>query len=119
LFERLSEAVHKYFVWLLIGTYVCAALLSQPGLWIRHLTIAEIGIKGESALLSAPTIMLALLLFNAGFGTGRISWSRLKERLSTLCPRVAGNALVPWPLSLSSVTRCDGGTTEMRPKTSW
>jgi BASS family bile acid:Na+ symporter len=95
LFRWFSEAVHKYFVWLLIGTYVGAALLPQPGLWVRHLSITELGFKGESASLSAPTIMLALLLFNAGFGTGRVSWSRLKERLSTLCAGVSGNLLVP------------------------
>jgi bile acid:Na+ symporter, BASS family len=79
LVERFSEAVRKHFVWLLIGTYVCAALLPQPGLWIRQLSIAEIGVQGESASLSAPTIMLALLLFNAGFGTGKISWAQLRE----------------------------------------
>lgn len=94
-FKQLSEIVRKHFVWLLVGAYACAAMVPRPGLWIRHLSITEIVFGEERVSLSASTLMLALLLLNAGLGARRISWSRLKESTSILYAGVAGNVLVP------------------------
>jgi len=58
-------------------------------------SIGEIVVREESAALSAPTLMLALLLFNAGFGTGKVSFRRIKERVAALSSGIVGNVLVP------------------------
>ena len=56
---RVAAAVHHNFLWLLVGAYALAAVAPAPGLWLRGVRVGG---------LSLPSLMLALLLFNAGLG---------------------------------------------------
>jgi BASS family bile acid:Na+ symporter len=51
--------------------------------------------SGRECVAISADDYLARLLFNAGFGTVKISWAQLRERLATLSVGVLGNALVP------------------------
>ena len=37
----LSQFVHRYFLWVLIGAYAVAAVLPAPGLWIRDVRLGD------------------------------------------------------------------------------
>jgi BASS family bile acid:Na+ symporter len=72
----LSHLVEQYFIWLLIGSYVIAAVCPSPGLWIRAISFGEIGAFREKTTITLPMVMLALLLINAGLW---VELSRLKH----------------------------------------
>ncbi|VTR95261.1 na+-dependent transporter : Sodium-dependent transporter OS=Nitrosospira sp. APG3 GN=EBAPG3_12230 PE=4 SV=1: SBF [Gemmata massiliana] len=58
--------LHRHFLWLLIGAYAAAAIAPGAGCWLANLT--ETGhVGGYSVRISAPALMLASLLFAAGF----------------------------------------------------
>jgi BASS family bile acid:Na+ symporter len=64
----LGRSVHRYFFWLLIASYAVAAFLPVPGLRLRGVCFGEVLVFGGRVRLTAPTLMLGLLLFNAGLG---------------------------------------------------
>ncbi len=70
-----SHFIHRYFLWLLIGSYVLAGLLPAWGLGIGKVTFAHATVFGETTRISLPMVMLAFLLLTAGLGveTGRTS----------------------------------------------
>ena len=85
--ERAAHFLGKYFLALLIGSYLAAAFAPGPGLWIRGLTLGQIGIGSIRTEASVPFLMLACLLFNAGLA---VETSRLGGFLRHPRPLVAG-----------------------------
>jgi len=65
---RLVHIIHKYFIWLIVLSYVVAALLPQFGLWIRGVDLGPLLAPQSKISVSLPPLMLATLLFNAGLG---------------------------------------------------
>jgi len=91
----ITHVVHRYFLWLLIGSYALAGLVPTWGLSIRSVSFGYVTLWGETTHISLPMVMLAFLLLNAGLG---VQTGRLKELLQA--PRVllvglAANVLVP------------------------
>ena len=67
----LAHFLHARLLWLLLAVYIMAALLPGPALALRVISMAGSG-AALSVPLTLPAFLLAVLLFNAGFGV-RIS----------------------------------------------
>lgn len=65
----MAAILHCHFLGLLIAAYALAALLPGLGQHLRHQTLGEVAVAGDQVTLSVPFLLLAFLLFNAGFGT--------------------------------------------------
>jgi BASS family bile acid:Na+ symporter len=92
---KVSQWVHRYFLWLLLGSYAAAAGWPAFGGWIRGVSIAEVALFGDKTGITLPMVMLALLLLHAGLG---VHPSRLRGLLrgpQVLMAGLAANFLVP------------------------
>ena len=83
---RLSHFVHANFIWLLMGSYIVAALFPTLGLAIRSLSFGTI---------SLPMLMLGFLLFNAGMGVELSSLKQLRNSPQSLIFGLLANLLIP------------------------
>lgn len=92
---RLSHLIHHHFLWLLIGAYAVAAVLPGPGAWIRGVSLGELTLFGEHVHLTLPTVMLGLLLLNAGLGIRRARLLRLARNPLILAAGLLANVVVP------------------------
>jgi BASS family bile acid:Na+ symporter len=68
----LAHFLHARILWLLLAVYIMAALLPGPARALRAISMASGAGAALSVPLTLPAMLLALLLFNAGFGV-RIS----------------------------------------------
>ena len=91
----LSRRVHHHFVWLLIGSYAVAAVLPGPGMWIRKVSLGEFVLFQEHVCLSLPTVMLGLLLLNAGLGIRATRLFSLARNPFILVAGLVANLVVP------------------------
>ena len=92
---HIQHAIHKYFIWMVITSYVVAVFFPQPGLWIREVNFGTAHLFGADLHFSLPPILLGLLLFNAGIG---LKTSELKDLLHysrLLLVGFLGNLSVP------------------------
>src|SRR5262249_51872827 len=64
---RLAEFMSHRLLWLLIGSYILAALIPWPGLWLRSVNLAAVADAGLPHVY-VPSVLLSFLLFNAGLG---------------------------------------------------
>jgi BASS family bile acid:Na+ symporter len=92
---RLAHALHARLLWLLIGSYALAALLPDPGLWFRQLSLANLAVLPDGAGLTLPAALLALLLFNAGLGIDAAQVGRVMRGPRVLLAGLAANLAVP------------------------
>ncbi len=93
--EGVALAVHRYFLWLLLGSYALAAVVPHAGLAVRRASLGEVAVFGGRAELSAPVLMLAFLILNAGFGVRAGRLGGLIRHPSALLSGLAANLLVP------------------------
>jgi BASS family bile acid:Na+ symporter len=63
-----QHAIHSYFIWLILLSYVAAAFFPGFGLSIRSAEFGSIELGPSRIALSLPPAMLAILLLNAGLG---------------------------------------------------
>lgn len=91
----LSHFLHRYFLWLLLASYVIAGLWPALGKWIRDVTLGHLTLFGERTRLSLPMLMLALLLINAGMGVQIEQMRHLLRRPLILVAGLAANLLIP------------------------
>jgi len=64
---RLATGVHHYLIWFVVGGYALATAWPGPGLWLRQMTVATIPLQdGDTARITLPMLLLAILLWNAG-----------------------------------------------------
>jgi BASS family bile acid:Na+ symporter len=64
----LAHFLHARLLWLLLAVYIMAALFPGPALALRAISIASGAGAALSVPLTLPALLLAVLLFNAGFG---------------------------------------------------
>jgi bile acid:Na+ symporter, BASS family len=81
-----SHFVHKRFIWLLIASYLVAALFPGLGLAIRSISWRSV---------SLPMAMLAFLLFNAGMGVELAAIKGLRQNPLSLVLGLLANLLIP------------------------
>src|SRR3954469_7912115 len=91
----LARFVHRYFFWLLVGSYAVAAVAPGPGLWLRGVSLGEVTVLGEKARLTVPTLLLGLLLFNAGLGLRAGQFAGLRRGALLLGAGLLANLLLP------------------------
>ncbi|WP_367026284.1 hypothetical protein ABZN20_19095 [Methylococcus sp. ANG] len=89
--ETVAHMFHRYFIWIIIGSYFMAALLPEFGIWIREVKLGSITLRHEQVELSLPPLMLSLLLFNAGLGIRTEEFKRLASRPLVLLGGLCGN----------------------------
>jgi BASS family bile acid:Na+ symporter len=92
---RLLHLIHRYLIWVIVGSYLIAALFPGLGLLIRQVNLGHLNLMGAEIDLTLPRIMLATLLFNAGLGVRQQALVRMAARPSLLLGGVLGNVLVP------------------------
>src|SRR5258708_752045 len=90
-----SHFLHRHFLWLLLGAYAAAALVPGPGLWLKNLTLLELGFLGVQARVTLSVLMLALLLLNAGLGADTSRPRELLSGLPLLAAGLVANLVVP------------------------
>ncbi len=83
---QLSHFVHARFIWLVIGSYIVAALFPAPGLAARSVSWGTI---------SLPMMMLGFLLFNAGIGVELASLKKLRHDPMPLLFGLFANVTIP------------------------
>jgi BASS family bile acid:Na+ symporter len=81
--------VQRYFLALLVGSYLLAAWWPAPGRWLRQITLGEVRVFGDPVPIILPMALLALLLFNAGLG---IRLGQVRQLFRQPLPLVAGLA---------------------------
>jgi BASS family bile acid:Na+ symporter len=82
----ISHFLHRRFIWLLVGSYVLAAVAPEAGLWIRSAAWGGV---------SAPMLMLGFLLFNAGIGVELAELKEIRREPRSLVYGLAANLLIP------------------------
>ncbi len=95
LVDRCAHFTHRYFIYLLLGCYIVAAIWPDPGKSIRNVSFGEITFRNEHSKVTFPMIMLSFLLLNAGLG---VKTSELRNLLKTPVVVVAGlvaNTFIP------------------------
>jgi BASS family bile acid:Na+ symporter len=68
----LASWIHNNFLWLLVASYLLAAVLPGPGLAIRNLSLTP----PTGDVVTAPLVLLALLLFCAA---AVVRWSQIRS----------------------------------------
>lgn len=87
--------LHHHFIWVIIGSYLVAAVSPSLGLWIRHVQLGSVAIHTTKIEISLPPIMLALILFNAGLGVRTRELRQLLHNPKLLLIGVVGNIATP------------------------
>jgi len=91
----LAHAFHRYFIWVVVSSYVVAAVLPRFGLWIRSVDVGNVEMFQSKIELSLPLLMLASLLFNAGLGVKLGELRHLLRKPMILFGGVFGNIATP------------------------
>jgi len=95
LLQSLVHWMHHHFIWVIVGSYVLAALSPAFGLWIRQVNIGSLEWHPAKIKLSLPPIMLSLILFNAGLGVRTRELMQLLDKPALLLSGVVGNIATP------------------------
>ena len=72
LLTRLSHLIHRYFVGLLISSYIIAGFFPRFGEWLRRISLGQASGFGETTSLSLTMVLLAVLLLNASLSLEKI-----------------------------------------------
>jgi BASS family bile acid:Na+ symporter len=96
--SELSHLIHKYFIWIIVVSYIAAAFLPQFGLWIRTINLADLFSPQNHVSLTLPPMLLAGLLFNAGLGVPLHELSALRRtphKAFVMLAGLIGNVAAP------------------------
>jgi BASS family bile acid:Na+ symporter len=89
-----AEGVHRHLLGLVIGSYVLAAVLPQPGLWLRAVDAGPVFAFGQASL-PLPALLLGFLLWNAGLGVQPRRLGQLARRPGVFVVGVIANLVLP------------------------
>jgi BASS family bile acid:Na+ symporter len=99
---EIQHAIHKYFIWIMIASYVVAGFFPSFGMYIRNVDLGVVEIAQTHINITVPSVLLALLLFNAGLGTRIHELKKLAHQPGLLMAGIAGNLVVPLSLILAA-----------------
>lgn len=104
---------HRRLIWCLVACYGLGALWPGVGIWIRQCRMELPVLHGMSP--SLLSLMLGLLLFNAGLGLEHEHLAHLRRRWPVLVVALAAGILLPlaYLLGLSSLLGFAEGTTRL------
>ncbi len=95
LINQLVDFIHTHFLITLLLTYLLAAIVPGLGLYLRELSFGQIAFKTGSLNISAPLLMLAFLLLNAGLGIRIQEIKGLLANPKLVIVSIFANSLVP------------------------
>jgi BASS family bile acid:Na+ symporter len=87
--------VHRYFIWMIVFSYIIAAVMPGFGLWIRKFGLGHAPTQQSNISVSLPMLMLAALLFNAGIGVKAEELTHLFRRPLLLLGGLLLNLITP------------------------
>jgi BASS family bile acid:Na+ symporter len=93
--RRLAALLHQHLIWLLLAAYALAALAPAVGLWVRSQRFGTLTVLGQPTTVSLPSLLLALLLVNAGLGVQTDRLGGLARRPIGLLLGLLANLAVP------------------------
>ncbi len=94
--ESLTHFVHRFFLPLLLLSYVLAGLLPGFGLALREISFGSVDLPGMGKTnVSLSIAMLSFLLFNAGLGIRAKELLVLKRKPEMLLVGFVANILIP------------------------
>jgi BASS family bile acid:Na+ symporter len=94
--QALTHFIHRYFLALLVGSYVLAGFLPGPGLALREISFGAVALPGMGVThFSLSMAMLSFLLFNAGLGIRAKELMDLQKKPQLLLVGFAANILIP------------------------
>ncbi len=92
----MNNFIHRNFLFLLIVCYLLAAFFPGWGLSLQHLAFAQFTLPVLGAIpITAPSLMLSILLFNSGIGIQNKELHNLIEKPNALLTGLFANILVP------------------------
>lgn len=91
----LVHIIHRYFIWIIVSSYIVAALLPDLGLRVRDLSLGSVDVFHHRMILSLPGVLLASLLFNAGLGVKTTDLKHLLREPAVLVGGIFGNLATP------------------------
>jgi hypothetical protein len=94
LWRCLKRLPERGRIGIFIGSYVLAALIPGPGLWLRSVNLAAVADAGLPHV-SVPSFLLSFLLFNAGLGVRTNRLWQLARRPTLLAVGVLANLVLP------------------------
>jgi BASS family bile acid:Na+ symporter len=92
---RLTDFIHHHLVWLLVAVYGLAGVAPSAGAWLRSSNLLTTVVAGEQFTLSLPSLLLALLLFNAGLGAESRHFGELLGKSGVLAVGLLANVAIP------------------------
>src|SRR6516164_6451141 len=94
-FTRLADFLHHRLIWLLLFAYALAGLAPDFGMWLRstHVRLPTVG--GRPPTVSLTSVLLSLILFNAGLGVDPERIRSLVKKGGLLAAGLLTNTLVP------------------------
>ena len=93
--EVIVHFIHRHFIWIIVSSYIVAAVLPGFGLGIRNLNLGSVTVFQGKLVFSLPPIMLASLLFNAGLGVRTAELKHMLRKPLVLLGGVFGNVAAP------------------------
>ena len=91
----LVHIIHKYFIFVIVFSYIAAALLPQFGRWIRCVDLGTFLAQQGKMNLTLPPLMLATLLFNAGLGMSLNELREMPHKAFMMLAGLFGNTAAP------------------------
>ncbi|TLG71896.1 Na+-dependent transporter [Methylocystis sp. B8] len=91
----MAHLAHRYFIWIVVASYVFAAAAPNVGVWLRTTRLASVHTGIGDLVASATTMLLAVLLFNAGLFTNVTEARSLIRRPFVVAAGIIGNFLLP------------------------
>lgn len=101
---RVGGLLQRQLLWIMLASYLLAALLPGPGLALRGVTLGRIG----SAAFPLQAALLAVVVLNAGLTARAEQLPRLLRRPGPLLLGVLINALLPTLLLASAALAAQG-----------
>lgn len=93
--ESVTRFIHHYFILVIVASYFVGALLPGFGIWMREVELGSVTLLQSKINVSLPTLMLSLLLFNAGLGVKPKELNELAHQPQLLLGGLLGNLVTP------------------------
>lgn len=87
--------IQKHFIWAIVLSYVVAAIRPELGLWLRQVDLCNLHQVSAGTSCFLPSIMLGLILFNAGVGVKTYELRHLLHKPIVLVGGIFGNLATP------------------------
>ncbi len=93
---RIQKLFQRFLLPVMLLTYVLAGLAPRLGLAMRHVSLGSIAWFGEAPVtLSLPTLLLSVMLLNAGLGVRTEEFPRMLKQPAMLLAGVIANTVLP------------------------